>query len=267
MFDTIRVVPGSPASLAHRDPGDQLGMTDKAAAAEMHRDLLERLQALQNRLWAEHRRSLLLVLQGMDASGKDGTIRKVLSGVNPQGCRVSSFKAPLGAEAAHDYLWRIHEVCPAHGEMAIFNRSHYEDVLAVRVRALVPKPVWRRRFRHIREFERMLVDEGTTVVKVFLHISPDEQRKRLQARIDDPEKRWKFRKADLDDRALWDRYADAYEEALTETSTDAAPWLVVPADRKWVRTVAVSSVLVDALERMDPQLPPAEPGIEDIVVR
>ncbi len=242
-------------------------MTDKAAAAAMHGELLERLQALQNRLWAEHRRSLLLVLQGMDASGKDGTIRTVLSGVNPQGCRVSSFKAPLGTEAAHDYLWRVHAVCPAHGEMAIFNRSHYEDVLAVRVRALAPESVWGRRFRHIRAFERMLVDEGTTVVKVFLHISPDEQRKRLQARIDDPEKRWKFRKADLDDRAMWDRYAEAYEEALSDTSTDAAPWFVVPADRKWVRTVAVSSLLVDALETMDPQLPSAEPGIEDIVVR
>ena len=242
-------------------------MTDKVAAAAMHGELLERLQALQNRLWAEHRRGLLLVLQGMDASGKDGTIRTVLSGVNPQGCRVSSFKAPLGTEAAHDYLWRIHEVCPAHGEMTIFNRSHYEDVLAVRVRALAPESVWRRRFRHIRAFERMLVDEGTTVVKVFLHISPDEQRKRLQVRIDDPEKRWKFRKADLDDRALWDSYAEAYEEALTETSTDAAPWFVVPADRKWVRTVAVSSLLVDALKTMDPQLPPAEAGIEDIVVR
>ena len=164
-----------------------------------------RLQTLQNRLWAEQRRSLLLVLQGMDASGKDGTIRTVLPGVNPQGCRVTSFKAPVGRDAAHDFLWRVHEVCPAHGEMGIFNRSHYEDVIAVRVRALAPESVWRPRLRHIREFERMLTDEGTTIVKVFLHISTDEQRRRLQRRIDDPEKNWKFRKADLDDRAMWDR--------------------------------------------------------------
>jgi PPK2 family polyphosphate:nucleotide phosphotransferase len=267
MFESTRVVPGTPAAIANRDTADRLGLASKVQAAERHRELLERLQTLQNRLWAEQRRSLLLVLQGMDASGKDGTIRHVLSGVNPQGCRVTSFKAPLGREAAHDYLWRVHEVCPAHGEMGIFNRSHYEDVIAVRVRALAPESVWRPRLRHIREFERILCDEGTTMVKVFLHISSDEQRRRLQRRVDDPEKRWKFRKADLDDRALWDRYNDAYEESLTETSTKWAPWHVVPADRKWVRTVVVSQLLVDALERMDPQLPPEEPGIEDITVR
>ena len=267
MFETIRVLPGAPADLAGRDPGDRLGLEGKAEAQQRHLELLERLMTLQNRLWAEQHRSLLLVLQGMDASGKDGTIRTVLSGVNPQGVRVASFKAPAGREAEHDYLWRIHDVCPAHGETGIFNRSHYEDVLAVRVRGLGSEAVWRRRFRHIREFERMLVEEGTTIVKVFLHISSDEQRERLQARIDDPERRWKFRKGDLDDRALWDRYQIAYEDALTETSTEWAEWHVVPANRKWVRTVVVSQLLVDALENMDPKLPLAEPGIEGIVVK
>ena len=267
MFDSIRIVPGTDAALASRDPRDKLGLDSREDAREHHLDLLERLTTLQNRLWAEQKRSLLLVLQGMDAAGKDGTIRTVLSGVNPQGVRVASFRAPAGREAEHDYLWRIHEVCPAHGETGIFNRSHYEDVLAVRVRGLAPESVWRPRLRHIREFERMLVDEGTTIVKVFLHISEDEQRKRLQKRVDDPEKRWKFRKGDLDDRALWDSYQDAYEEALTETSTEWAPWYVVPADRKWVRTVAVSELLVGALDGMDPKLPLAEPGIEGIVVK
>lgn len=267
MFDALRVSPGAPAGIAQRDPADRLGFADKATAALRHGELLDRLQVLQNRLWAEQRRSVLLVLQGLDASGKDGAIRTVLSGVNPQGTKVTSFKAPAGREAAHDYLWRVHEACPMHGEIAIFNRSHYEDVLAVRVRSLAPEPVWRPRFRHIRDFERLLTDEGTTVVKVFLHISAAEQRRRLQERIDDPEKRWKFRREDLDDRALWDRYEEAYEEAITETSTKWSPWFVVPSDRKWVRTVAVSELLVHALEKMDPQLPTAEPGIEQIVVR
>ncbi len=256
-----------PRSLAERDPKDRLALEGKPQAKELHLDLLARLQNLQNRLWAEQKRSLLLVLQGMDASGKDGTIRTVLSGVNPQGCRVASFKAPAGREAERDYLWRIHDVCPAHGETGIFNRSHYEDVLAVRVRGLAPE-----RGRGDRASVTSASSsgcsstEGTTIVKVFLHISSKEQRKRLQARIDDPEKRWKFRKGDLDDRALWDTYQEAYEEAITETSTDWAPWFVVPADRKWVRTVAVSELLVDALENMDPKLPLAEPGIEEIVV-
>ena len=266
MFESTRVAPGAAAALASRDTADRLGLAGKPEAAERHRELLARLQMLQNRLWAEQRRSLLLVLQGMDASGKDGTIRTVLSGVNPQGCRVTAFKAPVGRDAAHDFLWRVHEVCPAHGEMGIFNRSHYEDVIAVRVRTLAPESVWRPRFRHIREFERMLYDEGTTIVKVFLHISKEEQRRRLQRRVDDPERSWKFRTADLDDRAMWDQYDEAYEEALTETSTTWAPWHVVPGDRKWVRTVAVSELVVHALERMDLKLPDPEPGIDGIVV-
>jgi PPK2 family polyphosphate:nucleotide phosphotransferase len=206
------------------------------------------------------------VLQGLDASGKDGTTRSVFTGVNPQGCRVHSFKAPTLTELAHDYLWRVHDVCPARGELAIFNRSHYEDVVAVRVRKLEPEHVWRRRYRHIREFERMLTDEGTSVVKVFLHVSQEEQRARLQERLENPEKRWKFRLGDLDDRALWNDFTAAYEDVLHETSTEWAPWYVVPADHNWSRNLAVAEILVGVLERLDPKLPEAEPGIEDVVV-
>jgi len=265
-LDSIKVRPGRAPGLAERDARSRVGLTGKTDAATLQLELLGRLQTLQNRLWAEQRRSLLLVLQGLDASGKDGTIRAVFSGINPQGCRVTSFKAPEGKEAGHDYLWRVHEVCPARGEIGIFNRSHYEDVLAVRVRDLAPESVWRLRYRHIREFERMLVHEGTAVVKVFLHISFDEQRERLQSRVDDPEKRWKFRMADLDDRAHWDAYRKAYEEAITETSTAWAPWYVVPADRKWVRNAVVSQLLVDVLEAMGPRIPEPEQGIEGVVV-
>jgi PPK2 family polyphosphate:nucleotide phosphotransferase len=264
--DAMKVKPGRAAGIAERDARSGLGLAGKTEAETLQGELLGRLQMLQNHLWAEQRRSVLLVLQGMDASGKDGTIRAVFSGVNPQGCRVTSFKAPAGEEVAHDYLWRVHEVCPARGEIGIFNRSHYEDVLAVRVRNLAPESVWRLRYRHIREFERMLVHEGTTLVKVFLHISFDEQRKRLQERVDNPEKRWKFRMGDLDDRAHWDAYRKAYEEAIVETSTSWAPWYVVPADRKWVRNVAVSQLLVDVLEAMAPRIPEPEQGIGDVVV-
>jgi PPK2 family polyphosphate:nucleotide phosphotransferase len=264
--ESMKVKPGRAAGIAERDASYRLGLTGKVEAQALHDEILGRLQTLQNRLWAEQRRGLLLVLQGMDASGKDGTIRAVFSGINPQGCRVTSFKAPAGKEAAHDYLWRVHEVCPARGEIGIFNRSHYEDVLAVRVRKLAPESVWRLRYRHIREFERMLVHEGTTILKVFLHISFDEQRERLQARVDNPEKRWKFRMGDLDDRAHWDAYRKAYEEAITETSTSWAPWYVVPADLKWVRNAAVAQVLVDVLETMDPRIPEPEEGIQDVEV-
>jgi PPK2 family polyphosphate:nucleotide phosphotransferase len=216
---------------------------------------------LQNRLAAEATRSLLLVLQGMDAAGKDGTIRHVLTGVSPQDCRVVSFKEPTATDLAHDYLWRVHAECPVRGELAVFNRSHYEDVVAARVRGIVPKTVWERRYEHIRGFERLLVDEGTTILKVFLHVSRDEQATRLQERLDNPEKRWKFRAGDLDDRRHWDDYMAAYEDAIRETSTERAPWYVVPADHNWVRNLLVGEILVDALVRLDPQLPTVDPGI------
>ena len=209
---------------------------------------------------------MLLVLQGLDASGKDGVIRTVFEGVNPQSCEVASFKAPTSTELAHDYLWRVHAVLPARGEIGIFNRSHYEDVVAVRMLELAPEKVWKRRPGHIVEWERMLVDEGTTIVKVFLNVSKEEQRKRLQERIDDPEKRWKFRKDDLDVRARFDDYIAAYDDVIEQTSTEHAPWYVVPADHNWVKATAVAELLVDALERIDPQLPEPEEGLDGLVV-
>ncbi len=265
MTSDLRVEPGTPADIAGRDPGDTLGL-EKAEAREQLRALHERLDVLQQRLYAEGTRSLLLVLQGLDASGKDGVIRSVFVGLNPQGYRVASFKAPTSTELAHDYLWRIHAQLPMRGEIGIFNRSHYEDIVTVRMLGLAPEHVWRRRSGHVREWERMLAEEGTTVVKVFLNVSKEEQRKRLQERIDDPEKRWKFRRGDLETRSRFEDYIAAYDEALTATSTEWAPWHVVPADRNWVKSLAVARLLVEALERLDPQLPPAEPGIETIVV-
>jgi PPK2 family polyphosphate:nucleotide phosphotransferase len=228
--------------------------------------LNERLSILQERLWAESKRSLLVVIQAIDTGGKDGTIRNVFSGVNPQGVRVVGFGKPSEVELAHDYLWRIHKETPQDGYIKVFNRSHYEDVLVVRVHQLVTEDVWSRRFGHIRDFERMLADEGTTIVKVYLNISKEEQRKRLQARLDEPDKHWKFNKADLADRAMWDDYQRAFEEAITETATDHAPWYVVPANRKWYRNLVVSSILIETLERMDPKYPEPEEGLDQVVI-
>ena len=265
-LEPMRVTPGKPARLADRDPRDTLGLDGKGVASDLLEQLSDDLDGLHGRLWAEASRSVLLVLQGMDASGKDGTIRRVLSGLNPQGCQVAGFKSPSDGELAHDYLWRVHQVCPGRGHLGVFNRSHYEDVVAARLFGAVSHEQCRRRYPHLRDFEQMLVDEGTTVVKVFLHLSKDEQRERLQARLDDPTKGWKFRLADLDVRKQWDEYQEAYEEVLTETSTDHAPWYVVPADRKWVRDVAVSSLLVETFRDLDPKIPDPEPGLRGIRV-
>jgi PPK2 family polyphosphate:nucleotide phosphotransferase len=258
LVSRLLVKPGEPAGLAERDPGKRLGLPGKSEVEPLRTELLEQLRGLQERLWAESSRSVLLVLQGLDTSGKDGTIEHVFSGVNPQGIHDASFKPPTPVELAHDYLWRVHQACPSRGEIGIFNRSHYEDIVTVRVLSLASDDAWRRRYQHLREWERMLTDEGTTIVKVFLHISKEEQRARLQARLDDPAKRWKFRSSDLDSRARWADYMAAYEDALTETSTEWAPWYVVPADRRWVRNVAVSQLLVKTLERLDPQFPEPE---------
>jgi PPK2 family polyphosphate:nucleotide phosphotransferase len=266
LIDELRVEPGSSPDLAVRDPGARLGATGKDEGLEHLTTLVERLGLLHNRLFAEASRSVLLVLQGMDTAGKDGTIRHVLTGVSPQGCRIVSFREPTETELAHDYLWRVHAACPARGELVIFNRSHYEDVIAVRVRKLAAKHIWHRRYTHIREFERLLVDEGTSVVKVFLHLSRDEQRARLQERLDNPEKRWKFRTSDLDDRRLWDEFTAAYEDTLRETSNGWAPWYVVPADHNWSRNLAVAEILVDALERLDPKLPDPDPGMVGVEI-
>jgi PPK2 family polyphosphate:nucleotide phosphotransferase len=266
LVSSVRVQPGTPAGLAGRDPGSRLGLGDKKAGLERLAELVSKLADLHDRLWAESSRSLLLVLQGLDASGKDGTIRHVLTGVNPQGCRVVSFREPTATELAHDYLWRVHAGCPARGELGIFNRSHYEDVVTVRIRGLAPPSVWKRRPDHIREFERVLTDEGTRIVKAFLHVSKDEQRKRLQERLDVPEKAWKFRPGDLEDRARWDDYLEAYEEVITATSTTWAPWHVIPADRNWVRNVAIAELLVHALTELDPQYPPPDPSLAGVQI-
>ena len=266
LVEPLLVTPGEPALLADRDPRDRLGLSGKREAEELTEGLGDELRELQSRLWAESTRSVLLVLQGLDTAGKDSTIRRVFSGVNPLGCRVASFKAPSEDDLDHDYLRRVHAACPGRGEIGIFNRSHYEDVGVARVKKLVSEETWRRRYRHIREFERLLADEGTTMVKVFLHISTDEQRKRLQERLDDPSKTWKFRLADLEDRRLWDAFMAAYEDALTETSTEWAPWYVVPADRKWVRDVAVATLLVETLRRLDPRYPPPPEDLAGVVV-
>ena len=266
MLSKIRVAPGSEPGIAGRDARDDVGLGDKHAAQAQLETLKVKLEVLQQRLYSEGRHSVLLVLQGLDASGKDGVIRAVFEGLNPQGCRVASFKAPTSTELGHDYLWRVHAVLPARGEIGIFNRSHYEDVVAVRMLELAPEKVWKRRPGHIVDWERMLVDEGTTIIKVFLNVSKVEQRLRLQERIDDPEKRWKFRKSDLGVRARFDEYLAAYDEVIGQTSSDHAPWFVVPADRNWVKAVAVAELLVDALERIDPQLPEPEEGLEGLVI-
>jgi len=265
---SLLLTPGEGAGLAARPTRDGDGVElDKARAKEELLPVLRgQVERLQQRLYAEDARSVLLVLQGTDTSGKDGTIRVVLGGVTPSGTRVAAFKAPSSSELAHDYLWRVHAVCPERGQIGVFNRSHYEDVMAARVRSIIDDDTARRRFRHINEFERMLSEEGTTVVKCFLHLSKDEQRERRQARLDDPEKRWKFRRADLEDRERWERFQQVYEEALTETSTPWAPWYVVPADRKWQRNLVVAQVLAAALRAMDPEIPDATEETEGVVI-
>ena len=255
----------SATDLAAHDPRTTFGW-DKDVAKDRFDDVIADVDHLQQRLYAEGERAVLMVLQGIDAGGKGGTIRSVMNQLNPSGVSVHGFGVPSEEERAHDFLWRIHAHTPEAGTIAVFDRSHYEDVLVVRVKGLAPEPVWRRRYEHIRNFERLLDDEGTTVVKFFLNVSRDEQRERLQDRIDDPEERWKFRKGDLDDRALWDEYQTAFEAALRETSTDAAPWYVVPGDRKWVRNLVVALALRHHLTAIGPEYPPAEDDIAGLVV-
>ena len=262
---SLRVEPGGRLQLKGIDTRTTYGWEKEWAKAELENVKTE-LDRLQQRLYAEGERSLLVVLQAMDAAGKDGTIRSILSGLNPAGVRVTSFKVPGGPEVAHDFLWRVHAAAPAKGEIGVFNRSHYEDVLVVRVKGFVPKAVWSKRFDHINAFEKMLHDEGTEVVKVFLHVSKEQQRERLQERVDNPEKRWKFRAGDLEDRALWDDFQAAYQDAIRRTSTPEAPWYVVPADRNWVRNLAVAKIRLHHLKAMKPTLPPPEPGIEGRLV-
>jgi PPK2 family polyphosphate:nucleotide phosphotransferase len=262
-----RVREGARFSLARVDPRSTAGAPgDKTRTQRASDTLRARLVEQQARLYAEHEQSLLIVLQAIDTGGKDGTIRNVLSGVNPQGVQVTSFKRPTDEELAHDFLWRVHAATPAHGHLAVFNRSHYEDVLVARVHELAPPKVIKARYAHIRAFEAGLADAGTRVVKLLLHISRDEQRARLQSRLDDPAKHWKFEAGDLAERERWPDYQRAFQAALTHTTTDAAPWFVIPADRKWYRDWAVLTVLTQTLDEMDPRYPAAADGLDGVVI-
>jgi PPK2 family polyphosphate:nucleotide phosphotransferase len=264
--DALRIEPGSRVRLARRDHGETFGW-DKEAAELALSAQLDRLGDLQDRLWAEAKRSVLVVLQGIDAAGKDGTINKVMEAFNPQGCAVTSFKVPSAEELAHDYLWRIHQKVPRKGEIGIFNRSHYEDVLVVRVHGFVPRKVWSARYDQINEFERILTENGTTIVKFFLAIDKDEQRERFQARFDDQTKRWKFSMGDLEERKLWDDYQAAFDDALSKTSTASAPWYVMPANRKWFRNLAVATILADTMATLRPTYPPVAADVPaDLVI-
>jgi len=260
-----RVKPNSPLTLDTYDPDDtgdyKKTDQDKEKAKAVTAQLIGKLDELQERLYANSSRGVLIVLQGMDTSGKDGTIKSVMSGMNPQGCKVVAFKSPSSEELGHDFLWRVHQKAPSKGQIGIFNRSHYEDVLITRVHGLVSDKVVKQRFTQIKEFEEMLHENGTTVVKFFLHISKDEQKKRLEERIHNPEKRWKFNEGDLEERKLWKDYMKAFEDVMTATSTDHAPWYIVPANRKWYRNLVVGDRVVSVLEDLKLKTPPAPKGI------
>jgi PPK2 family polyphosphate:nucleotide phosphotransferase len=252
--------------LATIDPADTGEFASKAEAKELLKAERDRIIASQQRLYAERAQSLLVVFQATDTGGKDGVVRNVFKGVNPQGCRVWGFGVPSEEELAHDALWRYHQRTPGKGMITVFNRSHYEEVIVVRVKNLVPKAVWKRRYDEINDFERLLVNNGTRILKFYLHISKHEQKERLQSRLDDPEKHWKFRIGDLDDRARWDDYQSAFQDAINQCSTPESPWFVVPANRKWYRDLVVAKTIADTLEAMNPQWPEEEEGLDKVVI-
>jgi PPK2 family polyphosphate:nucleotide phosphotransferase len=261
-----QVKPGQKVDLKDFDPSDSSGFKEgKEAARNELLKLTQELITLQELVYAEHRNKVLIVLQAMDTGGKDGTIRHVFEGVNPQGVRVAGFKEPTPLEMDHDYLWRIHQQMPENGEIVIFNRSHYEDVLIVRVHNLIPPEVWEQRYDQINAFEKMLSEEGTTILKFFLNISPDEQKKRLLDRLKDKTKQWKFNPGDLKERKLWKKYMQAYEDVLSRTSTDHAPWYIVPADRKWYRDWVITTVIIDALKDLDMKYPKPDFDVDAIL--
>jgi PPK2 family polyphosphate:nucleotide phosphotransferase len=266
MAQSSLVSPGTRVNLADYDPGYTGDFRGKKAVESELRRNIKRLQELQEVMWAEGKHALLIVLQAMDAAGKDGTIKHVMHGVNPQGCQVTSFKAPTPEELAHDYLWRIHKVTPRRGYIGIFNRSHYEDVLVVRVASLVPEEVWQARYDQINQFEKLLADTGTTILKFYLHISKEEQKKRIEARLHDPKKNWKFSMDDVRKRGDWDDYMKAYEDALSHCSTPWAPWHIIPANRKWYRNLVVCQTIVETLEKLDMHYPPPLPDADKIVI-
>ena len=254
LSEELLVHPGSRIKLTELDAGQTHGVSKEAGERQLKKNL-DRLSVLQYLLYAESRRSLLVVLQGIDAGGKDGTVRHVMSGLNPQGVKVTAFKVPEGAEKRHDYLWRVHQAIPEFGQIGIFNRSHYEDVLVVRVHSLVPKTVWSSRYKQINEFEHMLTENNVRMVKFLLYIDKDEQARRFRERIEDKTKNWKFSPADLKEREYWDQYMDAYQDMLHKCSTHCAPWYVIPANKKWFRNLAVSQILCQELEAMKLRFP------------
>jgi PPK2 family polyphosphate:nucleotide phosphotransferase len=258
------VTPGTKVRLSKYDPEETLGWEKGHKMKSALAKSIERLDGLQYLLYAEHKHALLIVLQGLDAAGKDGTIRHVMAGINPQGCVVTPFKKPTPEEANHDYLWRIHKAVPPIGDFGIFNRSHYEDVLVVRVHNLVTKDIWSKRYDQINTFEQMLSENRVTILKFFLHISKDEQKKRFEERIDDKDRRWKISEDDFAERKFWDDYAKAYEEALTRCSTTTAPWFVIPSNKKWFRNLAVSHIITETLEDMKMKFPPPTVDVSKI---
>jgi PPK2 family polyphosphate:nucleotide phosphotransferase len=249
------VKPGKKVKLPHYDAEETLGWEKDHRMKQSLEKSLARLDKMQYLLYAENKRALLIVLQGLDAAGKDGTIRHVMSGVNPQGCTVTPFKVPSKEEAAHDFLWLIHKAVPQYGDIGIFNRSHYEDVLVVRVHNLVPKPVWSKRYEQINEFEATLAANNVKILKFFLHISKEEQKKRFEQRIDDPDRRWKISESDFAERKFWDDYTSAYEDVLERCSTAEAPWFIIPSNKKWFRNLAVSHIVAETLEEMHMKFP------------
>ncbi len=266
ILDAMRVDKKNKITLSKCKTDSTEGVKNKEDAREQLAETTAQLSDLQYKLYAEGKRALLVVFQALDTAGKDGVIRKVLGPINPQGARVNSFKRPTPKELAHDYLWRIHRVAPEKGMIGVFNRSHYEDVLVHRVHKLLPEEVIEKRYRHINDFEKYLADNNTVIVKFFLHISKGEQKKRLQARLDNPKKRWKFELDDLAERKFWDKYQDAYQAVLDACSFDHAPWYVVPADNKWYRDWVVSKALVDVLKKIDPQIPEEQKGLDALTI-
>jgi PPK2 family polyphosphate:nucleotide phosphotransferase len=261
------IKPGQSIRLKNFPTDDTRPFKDKQQALPEIEKNLDKLARLQNLLYAQNKHALLIVIQGMDTAGKDGAIKHVFSGVNPQGCAVTSFKQPSHEELQHDYLWRIHDHAPAKGMIGIFNRSHYESVLIERVHRIVPKEIWKQRYAQINNFEKLLADEGTVILKFFLHISKQEQKRRLESRLKDPAKNWKFDPADLAERKLWNDYQTAYEDALTQCSTPHAPWHVVPADHKWFRNWLIADTIVKTLEKLNMKYPPPAKGIEKMKVK
>ncbi|MGH7884274.1 MAG: polyphosphate kinase 2 family protein [Thermodesulfobacteriota bacterium] len=267
-MDRYRVKPGSKVNLKKWDPNDTSAFDlKKQDSDKILLPLNKKLEALQELLYAENQHKILIVLQAMDAGGKDGTIRQVFDGVNPQGVKIKSFIKPTLEELSHDYLWRAHKHTPSNGEMVIFNRSHYEDVLVVRVENLVSKKIWKKRYEHINSFEKMLADEGTTILKFYLNISKDEQKERFQERLDIKEKNWKFSLGDLEVRKKWDEYIKAYEDMFSKTSTEESPWYIIPSNRNWYRNLVIISILIDKLEKLNMKFPKQEEDLSNVIIK